>query len=119
MACLYNGVRLPGLPKEWNPVTHPFACIRQTASLNGYWLFLLEEIQYTVSVIGNWCFVINPGNSFQYRYRESFAEFAWEQMEGYDTDMVIGSWEYWANFDLLNEDGSVYVSASDPIPVYE
>ena len=43
---------------------------------------------------------------------------AWHEWEVVHTKYAV-SGSSWANYDILNEDGSIYLSASDPIPIYE
>ena len=55
---------------------------------------------------------------------EEYVAGVWK-FEGYDetsgetTDVIFGGSFLWSNHDTLNTDGSVYLAASDPIPVYE
>ena len=41
-----------------------------------------------------------------------------EEVVGDDEDATFVNFIKWANFDVLNEDGSVYLAASEPIPIY-
>ena len=34
-------------------------------------------------------------------------------------DGIFANYQIWANYDILNEDGTLYLAATDPIPVYE
>ena len=43
---------------------------------------------------------------------------AWDEWEVVNNQYGTNG-SSWANYDIFNEDGSVYLAASDPIPIYE
>lgn len=126
----YNGTVLPALP-EWDSSAYPYAVI----DLNFYdgeptaWnlariyfspvpLVRKENVDLLVSTNGNAEVMI-------YKWTQETG--TWEndgtQQIGKTVDMgAIGGGVtgfIWTNTDLYNEDGTLYLPASDPIPVYE
>ena len=63
----------------------------------------------------------NTGFNVGYNYKSSYVTGeGWQEwVEATEGASVADSNIQWANFDLLNEDGSIYLPKSDPIPVYE
>lgn len=110
-AYLYNGIRLPALP-EWDRGVYPFAFIETTFGL--YYLRVLanpltpdgEYFRFTTPglVAGAAIDTVNGGYS-------GWGEWS-EVTENTRTPI-------WSNYDVLNEDGTVFLAASDPVPVYE
>ena len=130
VAYLYNGVRLPKLP-EWDRETYPYAVIYGTES-NGNLVYALDvystPLRLTTKSSGSVYLGVNSSGEYwgvsMYGYpwsdepRNTFENYGGRMISGTDS----GSMQYdivWANSDVLNEDGSVYLAASDPIPVYE
>lgn len=115
MNYLYNGVELPALP-EWDKEKYPYAVIvdhttqyslviTSTAvvvSASGYSL-RHPSGNLTSFYIGN-TKLIRPG------------ERNWGEFNFSSTSLYSGK-AFWANFDILDEDGSLYLAASEPIPV--
>lgn len=106
MNYLYNGVELPALPK----LAYPHAIIANTTE--SYWLFVSESEMYiypsgVTTYIGTPC--------LQYKHLDG------EWVEGeYGTvanSNTLTSVPVWANHDVLNEDGTLYLAAGDPVPV--
>lgn len=113
---LYNGVELPGLP-EWDKTRYPYAFI-YIVTLDGttgvYTLVMTSSNVMSYDGNGIICTAANVGQ----RYTVSGEE--WVAAAGSDDfyikrDNLI--FTVWANFDVLNSDGSVYVAASEPVPV--
>ena len=110
-AYLYNGIRLPALP-EWDKVMYPYAFIETTFGL------------YYLRVLAN---PLTPdGDSFRFNAPGLVA--------GAQIDVVTGGYSgwngwsevtdntrtpIWSNYDVLTADGTVFLAASDPVPVYE
>lgn len=106
IAYLYNGVQLPPLP-EWDRDMYPYAFMHKALH---YQLWVGEEITYNGANIG-------IAGAYLHYYSDN-AE--WIELSGGTDVMICGIQDVeWANFDVLNSDGSVYLSASDPIPVYD
>jgi hypothetical protein len=117
----YNGVVLPALP-EWDKTAYPYALISSyDGDLSYRTLYLLDRVEYYYhdpDNLNRWSFSL-PNGRVRASYNKSRAE--WEDFEkqNYTVLNVYHNHFKWSNFDVLNEDGSVYIAASDPIPVYE
>lgn len=113
---LYNGVELPALP-EWDATTFPYATIMPTTS--GFYSvrFTAATVFYNNSV-GNISI-----NDIDADLRYIYYEFNGSEWVGDGTVKELSiaftssSGATWSNYDILNEDGSVYLAASDPVPV--
>lgn len=119
---LYNGVRLPALP-EYDKTAYPYAIILTPSwSPDDYELLISKVAPYVTS---DKYFRINgevKGDVLRYEkgstgwVHNSYTDalkgviYATEPPSVYCTVC-------WSNHNVLNEDGSVYLSASDPIPV--
>lgn len=120
VAYLYNGVRLPKLPESELPnaalfvnptygtyqlyftadkyrLQYHFFSLESVANGGGYQQYVIED--------GNWT-LLNEG---------AFGSSLASQHSSADYDVA------WSNYDVIDydEDGAVYLSASEPIPVYE
>lgn len=120
MNYFYNGVELPALP-EWDREMYPYAYIMGFTKSTGISYdfvvcanpltykkpFLYDY--YVVSVYGNGgLFDLDDGEWVLWRMDEPLDK-------GYKADEIPF---LWTNHDVLNTtDGSVYLAASDPIPV--
>ena len=122
----YNGTVLPELP-EWDKEKYPYA-LMQYFGLN----FILGEVGLLLTTkpmiycpdelwklhandmgtfdeliyIGN-VLLVDGSHNNRWSYQRTNTEV---------TD--VGNSVHWSNYDILNEDGSIYYAASDPIPVY-
>ena len=121
IAYLYNGVQLPGLP-EWDKEKYPYAWIHQFNTANpSYVLRIASEPivykkpiykdYYVYSMTGTGCiYNINDGVWEIFRSDVAFDNYFPE------SDVLFS----WTNTDIINEeDGTIYLEASDPVPVYE
>ena len=132
VAYLYNGVRLPKLP-EWDKMAYPYAFIREHESnimgshFRDATLYVLPKVEYLEADNGNWCVSLKNGYRASYILVSLTGEATeydydgkeWSVFEdGTGFGAVITDFD-WANFDVLNEDGSTYLATSDPVPVYE
>ena len=130
---LYNGVELPA-PFEWDRAVYPYAVIVPSAVLSGcYRFYCFAEVGYHNHENGYMIEFIAPrkcyrtksgdtGTNRDYVFDKSKGgiwDFYYEYGEGEKAESVQVTTPIWANFDILNEDGSVYLAASDPIPVYD
>lgn len=113
---LYNGVKLPALP-EWDKTVYPYAFI-YIVTLDGTTgvYTLVVSSSSVMGYDGNG--IICPSATVGQRYTVS--EDRWAAAAASDDfyikrDNLI--YTVWANFDVLNSDGSVYVAASEPVPV--
>jgi hypothetical protein len=111
--CLYNGVELPSLP-EWDKETYPYAVIQQ---LNSRWfkLWVMKEKPY---VSGNYLHITSDSLTWDnyYAFDNTYTD-AWGSLGAVSTASQTASSFIWSNADILNEDGTLYLAASDPIPV--
>ena len=122
VAYLYNGVRLPKLP-EWDRVKYPYAIlIYHEGTLfgikNGHWLYCSNSpfVWNADTSIGNSA----PTDGYL-RTAINGGATEWGavgEMSGSSATTIRGT-AVWANHDVCNEDGTTYLPASDPIPVYE
>lgn len=115
VAYLYNGVRLPGLPEEWNPETHPFAFMYR--SVNGYRVIFSENPFYETANDGTWLICVTVGEP---ALQANFAGTEWKDWETVRISRICSAAVVtWANFDVVDSEGNTILAASDPIPVYE
>lgn len=117
VAYLYNGVRLPGLPEEWNPETHPFACLFTTGG-NVYTLRMMPSDSYYTTYFNKRVFMSDNGCLEATNVTGDTDRFTLTERTG-GVYISLTDKTIWVNFDLVNEDGSIFLAASDPIPVYE
>ena len=120
VAYLYNGVRLPALP-EWDREAYPYYYIYHTESATILYCMKSYECRRTNVLFGaeGWC-VTGPENYLRAKLNNG----VWEPFSDGGSILYPTSYMWtvaWANFELLNEDGSLLREASkpDPIPVYE
>ena len=118
VAYLYNGVRLPKLP-EWDKTKYPYAFI--SYSPVGFWTFFASPVEVFVRDSG----VYPTGNDTHFGVSCSTPMFddnptTWGELGtngfGPNAGKII---PLWCNFDMCNEDGTLYLEASKPVPVYE
>jgi hypothetical protein len=130
VAYLYNGVRLPKLP-EWDKEKYPYAIIALvgTSGFGGsiYSLRMPEDNSVVTYGDAN-TQAINANKSSLFSNvmgvtDENASSKSWADVKQYsmgdidnyiDLDTII-----WTNFDIYKTDGTLYLAASDPIPVYE
>lgn len=110
VAYLYNGVRLPALP-EWDKEAYPYAYITEasvsTTEKTFLWLF---SNQKTVNSDGK----ISYGGTGARPIRFESVDGNWEEI-------IVGAGIYpliWCNVDTYHG-STLYLPASDPVPVYE
>lgn len=111
VAYLYNRVRLPPLP-EWDKEAYPYAFI--FVDMYGWTTFKATNVRPYYN--GNTMSVLRYDS-----LKNDIVNGGWRQaytvMTGQNhTSHIL---PFWTNFDLLAEDGSVYMQGTAPIPVYE
>lgn len=126
VAYLYNGVRLPKLPegdKYGNPYSeeYPYMVI---SKINNKYYFTATTIPLFVRDNLLW-----NDNSESWEqllwYTDGVENSLWKggnntiYPAGYVSQNGLAPAPLWSSYKVLNEDGSVYLAASDPIPVYE
>ena len=121
IAYSYNGVILPALP-EWDREMYPYAVITKSWISTYCSLYVSKNVPYAyISDFSHKSTVIAwEGERIQI---ESIQDTEWEpETEWYtsnDSNVALkeDSWA-WANCNI-KMDGSVWLSTSDPLPVYE
>lgn len=117
---LYNGVELPDINTVWtDKETYPYAHIIYYANYDIY------TIRYHKGLISYTAYyestgtpaLIGIGSYFAYDAKDNSWEF-YRNIEDADAAVLSKSSLVWSSRDILNiDDGSVYLAASDPIPV--
>lgn len=116
----YNGVVLPKLP-EWDRETYPYAVIVHNTSENKYTLYL-SKVAPTYGVYNTTANVYGIYLSGDSELSSIASSDSWGAFMGSNIKCVtIISTRYalWTNADIVSEDGSVYLGASKPVPVFE
>lgn len=125
VAYLYNGVRLPDINSVWDREKYPYAYIEKF--YGGYNLGIFDfpmhverfdadstELNVKASAAGKtkWYLIDNDTGEFTLYYENSNVKIG---------DFVsVASDSVWTSHTLINtEDNSVYLAASEPVPVYE
>ena len=115
---LYNGVELPSLP-DWDKMTYPYAFI-YIVTLDGttgvYTLVVSSSSVMSYDSNGIICLAANVGGRYTVS-EENWAEAADSDDFYIKRDDLV--YTIWANFDVLNSDGTIYVAASEPVPIEE
>lgn len=140
VAYLYNGVRMPPLPK-WDKTAYPYATIHSLR----YWVpdtpqygmvigATLTITTVPVRAIGDALWATVDGDAIIYRINTvgGVTDDDWVRREDEDFSFVGNSENYdgevngggsnltWSNYDVLDYvTGEVELAASEPIPVYE
>lgn len=111
----YKGERLPKLP-EWDRETYPYAIIVNWGARKDFRVFDIplakegEEAFGTSNYTREMCWMINDGD-------EEWTSLGINVSQG---GLTFGQSRFvWTNTDILDESGDIYLSASDPIPIYE
>ena len=126
VAYLYNGVQLPKLP-EWDEVTYPYALMYRrlpgTIELCVFdgepYTYRLNEKLYT----GLNTKVMAGRSNYTGTYWTELSYNEVTPMAQIDGSVLptdnYPSYYIWANYDVLDEDGTVMHPKTEPIPVYE
>ena len=104
---------LPDIYSVYTPElqkTYPYAVIWIAFVTNTIYLDILKEIDFSSAGILH---TTKEDSLFALCSGDSWSEFKASTSNG----QIVGSQIKWTNTDLLNYDGSVYLAASDPIPV--
>lgn len=119
---LYNGVELPNINEVWtDKESYPYATIlgKTTISL----ILHNPEFRHKTGSSGELCLMTESGSItgwVNYSYNASTASWKrWSGPFGGQSPEFKDSTQpaIWSNYDVLNTDGSVYLAASDPVPV--
>ena len=112
MNYLYNGVEFPAIP-TWNKEKYPYLFIHENP---GIWI-TLWAIDVPLTKGGEYLKTNGPYGYYYWVLKDGVWAVT-EYSEG--TNAEGSSWGtnlIWANHDILKEDGTIYLAASDPIPV--
>ena len=124
VAYLYNGVELPPLP-EWDKEAYPYALM--TIHGTGYAIITTSQRLYKRIASDGKPYVVSKEQFLAQRYYHHPNVGGWSHEATYSEYVPsLGYYHlghnspFWVNFDILSvEDNSVWLAASDPIPVYE
>lgn len=108
---LYNGVELPALP-EWDKETYPYANIIFFEDSMGKYYKLTASAEPVSGVSADGYFSGFSGVAVQ-KWGVFDYETAWEEATLNNTKGNI----IWANHDISTEDGTLYLAATEPVPV--
>ena len=135
VAWLYNGVRLPALP-EWDKETYPYAVIGGPYTKDGYdgvyYSFVASDYQPELysenkNTVRFGIFSLVGSQRFCRSHMATTAELAeaviagtneWRNVSRVSASHIDVENTIWTNTDIMNG-MSLFMSASDPIPVYE
>jgi hypothetical protein len=120
IAYSYNGIILPSLP-EWDKETYPYAVMvydtNKVRLVVASVPFVARETEYS------WVDVyMNAGTKFEMWYgtHDNLKYLgATTTTNTYTVSNVYEHFDSWSNHDICFDNGSVFISASEPIPIYE
>ena len=118
IAYLYNGIQLPPMP-EWDKVKYPYAVIRKDLADQYFVEFTDKLYVYDGDNRNFWCYAPVKLKGYKWQDNQYYTDWKFELESEYTGVKHTAYYIFWTNTDILNEDGSVYLSASEPIPVYE
>lgn len=116
MNYLYNGIELPELP-EWDKETYPYVFMYVINYLGKYLatLYCFSEPHHLTVPNDKGVYAIGVFLGEKY-LTGGFSELTEETGTDPNGHRITTS-PHWANYDILNNDGTLYLAASDPIPV--
>ena len=121
--CLYNGAILPALPKN----AYPYSAIHiNILSATEYMAELVCStcaLTFSDGFISSSLIASEDGTLTVYTANQAATE--WKQGTDGEKNFTAGESVYsfalgdlkWSNYDILNTDGTLYLAASDPIPI--
>lgn len=117
VAFLYNGVKLPKLP-EWDKTKYPYAYI----SLGfGEYILVLSTVRMIIEMDGGLTVPATAGTVTLLLHKNITITDYWGESK--EREIYYGAIDivdpFWCNEDLFYEDGTLFIAASDPVPVYE
>lgn len=126
----YNGVVLPEINSVWtDKETYPYAVMKRNVLSDGSIKYNLRLLDIKPIHIGNdvvCCYW--PSGMFLYGTWDLYPDVnGWSGLNGIEvggpltSQLTNGKEEklLWANTDILSDDGTIYLSASEPIPINE
>lgn len=121
---LYNGVELPDINSVWDKETYPYAYIQDgtNANMNKYYRLYLTSFDVEANGSSDPDYISNnttKAGAYAYyflidgvwAFQESVASGGWLSVGSNDSLCM------WCNDDILRTDDTVYLAASDPVPV--
>ena len=103
---LYNGVELPQIP-EWDKETYPY--VAMTISAN------VVNALMSTEPLGVDDFDLSDDRvGIKYYINTELNPDTWELAANTNIGYIK---PFWANYDVLNEDGTIYLAATEPVPV--
>jgi len=120
VAYLYNGVRLPAIPSE---IAAYLYVVIQYSSPGTSYVFGFSQKPTTYETVWNLTEKVvvtgvPEGVEFGMAYKSSSGD-KWNVHSNPGPHESRLDKTLWANYDVLDLDGSVYIAASEPIPFYE
>ena len=112
IAYLYNGIQLPPVPDDWDEETYPYLIMQ-----NSTYLWMYDANVFVVNAAGG---LISTGNVKVKRY--SLRNGIWVHTDNFEwgaISITSATTIKWSSIDILRVDGTVYLAASDLVPVYE
>lgn len=118
MNYLYNGIELPALPET----VCPFACIynyTHDSYCTAANLAFLPEIKHYHGTFGNGepYAAIDKTNAVLFWFDDYSGSTNWQETENDAASIIPYRDVVWANFDVVDEAGNLYLAASEPVPV--
>lgn len=120
---LYNGVQLPALP-EWDKEAYPYA---EMYAVSGALSAIMSVLKVTDRPADCYALGDNDYGNYEPSYHVGTNYISYKIDKTSNTWVVKASGQIeaatsgvnanWANYDLFNEDGTLYLAASEPVPV--
>ena len=114
----YNGTALGPLPPDWDSVNYPYAQIRRMSDTTFHFV-AHPELPY--SGVSDWdgSLTLNFSGKTECQIMRAYTKLGlwWTDAYFEKYESFYARYVVWANFDIYNEDGSIYMAASEPIPV--
>lgn len=124
----YQGAVLPDINEVWtDKETYPYAYISYTGLEDMPYMVAFSSKQAEMVETGGTVLVEIQAHANVQNYTADSTSSNWTlvgEVNNTDDDIVIGSTEgtarvIWTNTVILNPDGTLYLAASEPVPVYE
>lgn len=113
---IYNGTELPALP-EWDKETYPYAYLAVQGSSMAY-LYMFRDPKHLIyDNLGAMCTIVSTGETYLKSNSIGGKDFGEPTEITATFDQPLHSAIAWANYNILTADGTVYLAASEPIPV--
>lgn len=115
----YEGVVAPPIDTVWTverKETHPYAVYFNSGSSES--LHLLRTVEYANTLTGERALKLPSRNDVdELCYKHKNGEWVYVDTSNAVSLRLVLEYLKWTSFDLINEDGTVYLPASMPIPV--